>query len=532
MVDAGHAMRSNAAVARHREPLPAALLRLASDQRLVEQVRAGSERAFEALFDRHHRSVLAFCRHMLRSPEEAEDAVQHTFMAAYRDLMRSEQPVVLRPWLYGIARHRCLNVLRDRRRHAGDGAPAPATGHLGAEVVAREDLRAVLADMAGLPDDQRAALILAELGDVSHEEIAQVLGCRREKVKALVFQARASLIAGRESRETPCADIREELSTLRGGALRRTTLRRHLRECPGCRAFREEVRVQRRALGLLLPVTPMVGLQRSVLGALFGSGGGAGGAAVTVAALSTGGLAATALAMLALPGGGMIALTRAEPAAPAPAPRMAPARAGPAPAHGTPADAARASSATTSVTDTHRTSPARDSHRGQPERTPSGAVGHSAVTAPASARSPELPKASDEANPIGPERADGRAEPATPPKRSDRAKPANPPRASDHAKPANPPRASNHRKPANPPKASDQANATKPSQRIEPAGPIGLAKTGPPPAADGRGEPTEPAGHAQPGPAETPAVSAPTVTPLRAAARGAGGDAQGQGMTD
>jgi hypothetical protein len=61
------------ALPRHRL-LPAPLLRVSSDQRLVEHVRAGSERAFELLFDRHHQSVLAFCTHMLGSRYEAEDA--------------------------------------------------------------------------------------------------------------------------------------------------------------------------------------------------------------------------------------------------------------------------------------------------------------------------------------------------------------------------------------------------------------------------------------------------------------------------
>jgi hypothetical protein len=91
-------MRRDAALVRHRSLPPVALLRLAPDTHLIEQVQAGSQRAFEVIFDRHHRSVLAFCRHMLGSPEDAEDAVQQTFMAAYRDLVRSEKPIVLRPW--------------------------------------------------------------------------------------------------------------------------------------------------------------------------------------------------------------------------------------------------------------------------------------------------------------------------------------------------------------------------------------------------------------------------------------------------
>ena len=64
--------------------LSVALLRPASDRRLVEHVRGGSEAAFEVLFDRYHPAVLAFCRRILRSADEAEDVAQHTFLAAYR----------------------------------------------------------------------------------------------------------------------------------------------------------------------------------------------------------------------------------------------------------------------------------------------------------------------------------------------------------------------------------------------------------------------------------------------------------------
>jgi hypothetical protein len=116
-----------------------------------------------------------------------------------------------------------------------------STEHLSTAVQRRQDLRDLLADLSGLPDDQRAALVLAELGDVAHDEIATVLGVQRERVKALVFQARTSLIASRTARDTPCEVIRKELAGLRGSMPRRTTLRRHLRECPGCRAFRAQV---------------------------------------------------------------------------------------------------------------------------------------------------------------------------------------------------------------------------------------------------------------------------------------------------
>jgi RNA polymerase sigma factor (sigma-70 family) len=297
--------------------VPARLLRLASDERLVERVRRGSEAAFEAIFDRYHRGILGFCRHMLGSVEEAEDAVQHTFMAAFRELAGSDKPIQLKPWLYTIARNRCLTVLRTRSRQTLGELEEPPTEHLAAEVERRHDLRNLLRDVASLPDDQRSALVLSELGDMSHDDIAAVLDCRREKVKALVFQARSSLIASREARETPCADIREQLANLRGGSLRRTELRRHLRECPGCRAFRDQVREQRRDLAVVLPVAPSVGLKAAAIGGT-GAGAGAGAGAVS------GSLAAKVILVAALATGGTVAVEQtthrdAAQAPPAPA---------------------------------------------------------------------------------------------------------------------------------------------------------------------------------------------------------------------
>ena len=272
------------------------LLRLVSDQRLAEHVAAGSDRAFEVLYGRYHRMLFAFCRSMLGSVEEAEDALQHTFMAAYRELARSGPPPALRPWLFVIARNRCISTLRARREWPTAALPERPVDRLAADVAVRDELRSVFAGLARLPADQRAALVLAELGDLSHEEIAQVLDCRREQVKAYVFQARSALAAERLARDTPCADIREQLAEARGGQLRRTPLRRHLDDCPGCQAFRNTLRAQRRQLRALLPIAPGLGLKRALLAVV--SGGSAGGGAA-------GGFAAKVAIVLAIPAGGV-----------------------------------------------------------------------------------------------------------------------------------------------------------------------------------------------------------------------------------
>ena len=246
------------------------LLRVASDARLVALIREGRSAAFEAAYDRHHRAILSFCRHMLSDPDEAEDAVQHTFAAAYSDLVTSDKPIHLRPWLFTIARNRCYSILRARREQPVAELEEVQTDGLAAQVQTREDLRELVSDMRQLPDEQRAALVLAELDALSHAEISEALGVPKEKVKALVFQARESLIASRAARETACTEIRAQISAGRGATLRRTNLRRHLRECDGCREYRAQVDRQRRQFALLLPVVPTIALKQAVLGGTLG----------------------------------------------------------------------------------------------------------------------------------------------------------------------------------------------------------------------------------------------------------------------
>jgi RNA polymerase sigma factor (sigma-70 family) len=265
----------------------------------VARVRAGDERAFELVFDRYHRGLLAFCRRMLASDVEAEDAVQHTFMAAYRALRSSDRPIHLKAWLYTIARNRCLSLLRaGREQVALDDGHAAADG-LAADVDRRAELRGLLADLEQLPEEQRAALVLFELGDHSHDEIAEVLGVRRDKVKALVFQARESLAGWRRARETPCPEIREQLATARGAAFKRAALRRHVARCDSCARFETEVRRQRSAMALLLPVVPTAGLKAAVLGAAgISAGAGAGAGGGSLAGLTGAAKGATAKALL------------------------------------------------------------------------------------------------------------------------------------------------------------------------------------------------------------------------------------------
>src|SRR3954462_7865441 len=291
-----------------RPHLPKRLLALASDDRLVEQIRRGNETAFAVGVGRHSGPILSFCRHMLRSQEEAEDAVQHTFAAAYRSLLEDDREIQLKPWLYAIARNRCLSVLRARREQPEEELDLETAG-LQEQVLERAELRDLLRDLRDLPEEQREALLLAELGDLPHAQNAEVLGCAVHRVKALVFRARSGLMERREARDMPCAEVREQLANLRGGSLRRTEIKHHLRVCEGCREYRAGVRRQRALLGAALPVVPSAGFKGGILGAILGYGGGSAGGGAAGAAGSSA-LAKLALAGV-LVGGGAVAGTTA-----------------------------------------------------------------------------------------------------------------------------------------------------------------------------------------------------------------------------
>ncbi len=285
------------------------------DVELVGRTQMGDERAFAAIFERYHAPLLSYCRHMLSDRDDGEDALQQTFIKAHRALVGGTTPRELRPWLYAIARNCCLSAIAARRPISTLEDRTPALAGLSEEVRQREDLRELLEGIGRLPENQRSALLLAELDDLSHQAIATILGCPVSKVKALVYQARSSLIADRDARSTSCQDIREQLAVARGGELRRGPLRRHLNLCAGCRDFQLAVGVQRQSLACVLPVAPSSGLVVAIIGhgsahaagaagiggasAAAAPAGGASGASIGVAGAGTtatagGGIAASA----------------------------------------------------------------------------------------------------------------------------------------------------------------------------------------------------------------------------------------------
>src|SRR5918998_1293457 len=173
------------------------LLRLQSDERLIALIRRGNPHAFEALVARYQSRLLAFCRHMLSSKEDAEDVLQEVFAAAFNAILADEREINVRPWLYRIARNRSLNHLR------------------------------------------RATAVGVDSMDVHLSE--------------------GGLTTAAEARLLSCEEVRVELGAVAEGLSRTTApVRRHLRTCERCTLFRKQLRTNNKALAALFPLGPLL----------------------------------------------------------------------------------------------------------------------------------------------------------------------------------------------------------------------------------------------------------------------------------
>jgi RNA polymerase sigma-70 factor (ECF subfamily) len=172
--------------------------RLAADEQLVELVRSGDDRAFAAIHDRYEARLIAYARQLLGGAHhDAEEVVQDAFVRAIRALRADDREMALKAWLYTIVRNRALDVLRrpvrttDIEPHAATLSDAGGDPH---ERLARaEELAALVAGLKRLPERQRTALVMHEMGGASHRTIGRRLDVTTGGSKALVSRARAGL---------------------------------------------------------------------------------------------------------------------------------------------------------------------------------------------------------------------------------------------------------------------------------------------------------------------------------------------------
>lgn len=171
---------------------------------MVERAREGELDAFNLLVERYERPLYNLCLRMLSSPQSAEDATQEAFISAYRSL-KSFRGGSFKSWLFRIGSNACYDEMRRQRSRpsrsldapigedertieVADNAPTPE------ESAQNVELRDVLREaIAGLPRDQRLAIILRDVQGLDYEEIAEATNASLGTVKSRINRARSRL---------------------------------------------------------------------------------------------------------------------------------------------------------------------------------------------------------------------------------------------------------------------------------------------------------------------------------------------------
>jgi RNA polymerase sigma factor (sigma-70 family) len=213
------------------------------------------DRAFERLYRQNVREVYRYALVVLRSPEDAEDVAQTTFLNAYRLFLQGERFDSPRNRLIGIAHELCLQrSQQEARLDELDLEEQVAEAVPDEESPTKKDIQRAL---GRLRFEQRAALIMREVEGRSYAEIGQILNVSVPAVETLIFRARRAVREELEGALT-CHEAERAISRHLDGLLRRSerrVLRTHMRGCEECAAFARAQRSQRAALRALADVS-------------------------------------------------------------------------------------------------------------------------------------------------------------------------------------------------------------------------------------------------------------------------------------
>jgi RNA polymerase sigma-70 factor (ECF subfamily) len=169
-----------------------------SDADLVAASIAGNREAFDLIVERHRRHVYQVCYRFVGNHEDASDLSQEAFVRAWRGLKNFKGQSALSTWLYRIAVNVCLNKVSEKSPitepiDAGEAFEDMRIEGAQASLLREERAAAVRKAIAGLPKKQQATLVLRTYHELSHQEIADILGSSVGAVKANFFHALANL---------------------------------------------------------------------------------------------------------------------------------------------------------------------------------------------------------------------------------------------------------------------------------------------------------------------------------------------------
>jgi len=181
-----------------------------SDATLMLRVKQGDREAFEALVDKYKQPVMNMIFRIIADATEAEDLAQQVFIQVYKSAHRYEVSARFSTWIFTITRNLCLNEIRRRTRHPAESMESGASEAKDQPPRQFEDTKTftppeslllgeleekIEQALARLPESQRTALMLCQQGELSYEEISEVMDCSVSATKSLIHRARETLKA-------------------------------------------------------------------------------------------------------------------------------------------------------------------------------------------------------------------------------------------------------------------------------------------------------------------------------------------------
>ena len=258
---------------------------------LVQRARSGDGQAFAALYDRYEHSVFNLCYRLTGSRDDAADATQEAFVAILERLPSfADRELNFPAYVLTCARHASYRAIESRRRAepAGEASsverdePDPRDPGFLDEDPVRASLLSdqrheVRRANAALPERQREVLALRELGELSYDEIAEVMEMNRNSVAQLIFRARIALrdaLRAQAAASIPPADVDCEramplIAMHEDGELRDAAdarwLDQHLGGCLACRVRREAAAEAGASYRAWAPIVPLIGLRDATI---------------------------------------------------------------------------------------------------------------------------------------------------------------------------------------------------------------------------------------------------------------------------
>ena len=174
------------------------------EQKWIDAARKGDQDAFAELVRLYEKKVFALTTRMCKNPDDAAEAAQDAFLAAWQGLPSFRGDSAFSTWLYRLASNACIDLLRREGRHRDAAGPSfndddhpveiPDTAATPQELSERKELREEIeSGLAALSPEHRQVLILREIHQLSYDEIAKILQLDQGTVKSRINRARKQL---------------------------------------------------------------------------------------------------------------------------------------------------------------------------------------------------------------------------------------------------------------------------------------------------------------------------------------------------